>query len=600
MRIATLFGAAVFATGCPSQHVPDDAPAPIDHAVDDRPTDERDVVVRDVVASDVVVSDVISSDVVDARTPDVPRDALQVIDAVPADVIAPSDVPRDAGCVGADCGATAPCAAGESEASFRRLVGPPAEVRAGQRVSVSVTVANCSGRPWTTAREAGAPSGIKLGSEAPRDTLAWGMNRVALPVATVAPGAEVTIPFEVTAPDEAGVVRFSWGLVDEGVRWLTGRSAPVDVRVQVTPRRVALCAGVTVDIAGVEGAAAALQRCVDATPEGGALELPPGIYRMDGQLALRRPITVRTAGLGADAPPCAGDTTRCATLRASAELDVPGGFVFLGETTRVALDHLVLDGNREARVGSAAYTRCAGGDNRNGFNAMLAGCARCSFTASVSMRALCGTGFEWRGDEATVVDSAFRANGDHATRNLWSDGLTLLQSDRARVERCTFADNSDIGFISGGARGGVFRNNVITQGAQDAFGALMLDNFNGGTHGDFTGATVTGNTIDCGAGRCHFGIVVGPHAWYRSANITGGEVTGNTVRGALLGVNADGAGTAASPVQVFGNVIVQTFTRGTFTCGSRATSAFNISPDSVIDRRGETGGVTAMVWHDCP
>ena len=349
----------------------------------------------------------------------------------------------------------------------------------------------------------------------------------------------------------------------------------------------------------VDDAAAGLQRCVDATPSGGTLDLPAGTYLMDGQLSITRPITLRTAALAMGALPCAAGTA-CAVLRASATLDVASGFVAIGTVDGVTLDHLVLDGNRAARTTSLAAQRCAAGNNRNGFNASAAGCTHCAFTNSVSMRALCDTGFEWRGDDATITDSTFAGNGDHATRNLWSDGLTLLQSDRARVERCTFADNSDIGFISGGARNASFRDNAMTQTLQDAFGALMLDNFNGGTHGDFTGATVTANRIDCSTGRCHFGIEVGPHPWYRSVNITGGIITANTVRGALQGINVEGGGTVAHPVQLFANPVTQWNTHGTFNCGVRTTTALNISPDSVVDRHGETGSASNVVWHDCP
>ncbi len=39
---------------------------------------------------------------------------------------------------------------------------------------------------------------------------------------------------------------------------------------------------------------------------------------------------------------------------------------------------------------------------------------------------------------------------------------------------------------------------------------IMLDNFNGGTSGNFSGMVVTQNNVQCSS-RCHYGIEVGPH-----------------------------------------------------------------------------------------
>jgi hypothetical protein len=220
-------------------------------------------------------------------------------------------------------------------------------------------------------------------------------------------------------------------------------------------------------------------------------------------------------------------------------LFVENGFVAIaGE--RVQLEHLVLDGNRAARLGSTAAATCAGGHNRVGFNATAQTCVDCGFISSASINALCGSGFEWLGDGATIIGSTFRDNGENGRHMMWADGLTLLQSDGAVVRNNEFIDNSDIGFISGGARGGVFIDNVVHQARQLAFGGLMLDDFNGYTHGDFDGARLSGNRVDCTQRQCDYGIVVGPHAWYPSANIRGGEVSGNTVLNAKMGMVVSG------------------------------------------------------------
>ena len=162
------------------------------------------------------------------------------------------------------------------------------------------------------------------------------------------------------------------------------------------------------------------------------------------------------------------------------------------------------------------------------------------------------------------------------------------------------ADNSDVGFICGGSRAGSLKDNTITQSLQPSFAGLMLDNFNGVTHGDFTGATVTGNTVSCGSHQCDFGIELGPHPWYLSTNILGGTVSGNSVANAKQGINVEGAGTAGSPIRVFANTITGSSSSAQFLCGTKTCSAYNISPDSVVDRNGETAAVTTWTWHNCP
>ena len=154
--------------------------------------------------------------------------------------------------------------------------------------------------------------------------------------------------------------------------------------------------------------------------------------------------------------------------------------------------------------------------------------------------------------------------------------------------------------ILGGGTSSIVSGNLITQSTQRAFAGLMLDNFNGGTSGDFSGTIVTGSVINCTTLLCDFGINLGPHAWYLSPNTIGGSVYGNTVTNGKICLNIDGAGTAAAPVVVFGNVLSGSPSSAEFNCGVRPTSIYNIGPDSVVDRRGDTTPVTTYEWHQCP
>jgi hypothetical protein len=161
-------------------------------------------------------------------------------------------------------------------------------------------------------------------------------------------------------------------------------------------------------------------------------------------------------------------------------------------------------------------------------------------------------------------------------------------------------NNSDVDLILGGGTSSAVTGNTIEHTTQASFAGLMLDNFNGGTSGDFQGTTVSGNTVSCGAQLCDFGINLGPHAWYLSANTIGGEVTANTVSQGKICLNIDGAGTAAHPVKVYQNTLGGSPSSATFNCGARATSSYNIGPDSVVDVAGDPTPHTSYAWHQCP
>jgi hypothetical protein len=192
-------------------------------------------------------------------------------------------------------------------------------------------------------------------------------------------------------------------------------------------------------------------------------------------------------------------------------------------------------------------------------------------------------------------------NGDHFTKNLWSDGLTMNSAPGASVSGTLFLDNSDVNFIIGGGPNAQVTGNRVVLRQNQAFAGMMMDNFNGATSGDFTGAVVSSNSIECN-GRCHYGLEVGPHPWYQSANIFGGSVVGNTVGGAGICINADGAGTVAAPVVVHGNTVSGFVAGMQFLCGKICPgSLFNVAPDSVVDRQGDTNPpATSFAWNDCP
>jgi hypothetical protein len=90
----------------------------------------------------------------------------------------------------------------------------PGTMTAGTAVDVTVAMENRGPLPWST------KAGYKLGSQAPQDNTLWGMGRVDLdPTDSIAPGAQKTFHFAVTAPVEPGTYTFQWEMIQECVEW---------------------------------------------------------------------------------------------------------------------------------------------------------------------------------------------------------------------------------------------------------------------------------------------------------------------------------------------------------------------------------------------
>jgi hypothetical protein len=521
-----------------------------------------------------------------------------------------ADAPNNADAAMTDAAQDAPivatpyaCPNGAPEAVFVAETAPPAKMAPWATAMASVTYANCGTMTWSAT--ANPPSGIKLGPAAPHDLALFTLARIALP-ADVPPSHKITIPLALHAPPLTGSHAVAFELVRDGVAWL-GQPSPMHA-IDVEPAAsapIAVCNGTMADPTGAADARSALQACIDATPTNGTLALPAGIFRLSGILSIAHPMTLTTSG-AANTPNClAYGGPPCAVFRADDVVSPMAastrGFVRLGtlgtQVSAVTLDHVVIDGNRGARLSSGPAGQCAAGNNGDGIS-VGANCAGCTIAHVVSARALCGSGMEWDGDGITVKDSVFFANGDHTKNNMWSDGLTIHKSDNAVVDSCAFIDNSDVGFITGGGINAKYTNNVAQQLSQTSFAAIMLDNFNSGALGDHTGAVLSGSLVACPAG-CHFGIELGPHPWYASPNIKGGTVTNNTVVGANIEINAQGTGTQAAPTVITNNTLGQTPASAKFLCGTvNGLSPLNVSSESVVDLKG--GKATGTISVPCP
>ena len=280
-----------------------------------------------------------------------------------------------------------------------------------------------------------------------------------------------------------------------------------------------------------------------------------------------------------------------------------GPFV-IWSTNNVTLEHLVIDGNRSARTASTAAQFCLTGNTAYGFNASVLNCVSCGLDDVVSTNALCGTGMAWSGPQASIQRSAFRANGSTATAGMWSDGLTVLYAPQSIIRANEFVDNSDVALIIGYGVQSRLEDNVVVQRTQSAFAGLMLDNFNSDNlsfRGDFRGAVVANNSVDCGPQLCVFGIQVGPHPWYPTKNIIGGELHDNDVRGAKIGINVDGAGVWRAPTAVFANSVQAAPSGSYFSECEKPIPAvwMNVAPNSIVDRRDDESRAGSHLSDGC-
>lgn len=366
------------------------------------------------------------------------------------------------------------------------------------------------------------------------------------------------------APDTAGTV------VGSAIVICTELPPPPDP--SALPSTVEICDGVHVDPTGTTDASRGIQQCIDAAYGSSAsLDLPAGTYLLHHRLDIVQEFALRTTGVTTDQPGCGmASGPRCAVLRAAPELTDAYGLLLANGVSRLRLDHIVLDGNRGQRISTGPGISCGAkwtgheGQGRSpAYNSGIHSCSNCSFHGFASINALCGTGCEYSGANATFERCLFQNNGDHFGRqsgaegHKWSDGLTMGSGPGALVRDCLFQDNSDINFIIAEAHGARIENNTFRMVSNGAFGGIMMDNFNSPSNSNHSGAVVQHNTVD-GGSRLHYGIELGPRPWYTDGGNLRGPVlvTGNTISGAGFLINADGAGLPGAPFIVTGNQLV--------------------------------------------
>ncbi len=475
-------------------------------------------------------------------------------------------------------------------------VAVPAVMSPSQTANVTVTMRNIGTNTWTAA------GNYKLGAQNPQDNGTWGVGRVELAGGdSIAPGDQKSFTFQITAPAGPGIYSFQWRMLVETVEWFGEYSTYRPV--VVGGGSVAVCEAARALADTDSDAAPTIQGCISAAPAGGVVELPAGIYRIDSKLQITAaPITLRTEGKGPAMPPCTPAAHDCAELRASTAFADTAGILQVMAAGSV-VDHLVINGNKTARAGTASGSQCGAGSNTYGYNMRLA-CSNCTLMNSVTQNALCGTGCEVSGAGSGVIvwRNTIAGNGVHDHSGMWADGVTVHDYAGSTFAANQFADNTDVDFIFGGCQNCYIQGNSLHHTAAFAsgsFAALMLHAWpSGATSGDFTGTDTSFNRIDCGTSRrCGFGLYLGPDAWY-DADTYGGAVHHNVVQRAEQGVLIDDV----HDMRVWNNYVADPASSTDASCGTRSTNAYAIGNSSAnVDTSEETmdASYTSVNWDGC-
>lgn len=292
-------------------------------------------------------------------------------------------------------------------------------------------------------------------------------------------------------------------------------------------------------------ASAVFQNCVNSA-SGKTLRIEPGTYTFEKTVTIQGPLNLLPLGKNIDEKSCTaeGDLS-CLTFKASQNVTMAAGRAGLFRVTgsQVVISHLILDGDRQNRESSRNKQGCQNGDNSQGLGFTVLA-SNSIFTKSVLKNGLCGTAFEVHSGSHHLqfLDNQITSNGRHYQTNLWSDGLTVHNSEDSKFLRNIFSDNTDIQMVFGGCKNceisnNVFRHSNDKEGA--SFGELMIHAWPG-QDGDYTNSSVEANDIDCGPSRlCGYGLLVGGDSWYMGTKAKFGNIFNNQIKRAMIGLSVD-------------------------------------------------------------
>ncbi len=275
-------------------------------------------------------------------------------------------------------------------------------------------------------------------------------------------------------------------------------------------------------------------------------------------------INARLKGIGAIANLCPGavfELTEAVTISADRQQIYTEGFptdetratlrivstyltaaVQMRDYNGVVLSNLILDGNRPALGQRDGEALIRGGGFSDG--QIIRGNRLMNTRSWSSLHLVEGYSASQPCTNALVEDNEIVPSGTSESMK-WADGISLACRN-STVRNNLITDPTDGGIVIFGAPGSIVEGNTIRAETRTLLGGInMVDD--GVYQGNFTGTIVRGNVIDAAGAAIRIGLGMGPRVWLcepAGANrfVTGGTVTGNTLRGQHMqyGFIADG------------------------------------------------------------
>lgn len=272
------------------------------------------------------------------------------------------------------------------------------------------------------------------------------------------------------------------------------------------------------------GTGAQLQAVLNGTPPGGTVYLAQkSVTRLTTTLVIPPGVTLATWGLtNRNRYAAMGRLVRDSAFNAE--------MVKLQSGSK--LRYVWTDGRRNipsAFVSDAINVRMHGGSN-----VVVEGCR---MDNSRGWSTLQSVGWSYTCGSHAIRNNLVTTYSSSHSNVQWTDGLSVA-CENALVENNEVIDATDVPIVlfrsDAAVQRSIVRNNLLLNAGNSAYGGLVVDPLNstGGTGSyDFTGASVTGNTLWTGS-RVHYdiGISVGTKAWFGATADAGVgvSVTNNT------------------------------------------------------------------------
>jgi len=332
-----------------------------------------------------------------------------------------------------------------------------------------------------------------------------------------------------------------------------------------------------------QDATPAITECLTKLGEANVLKLSPGTYRLLTPLTIDKAVTIETAAIfsGQNCSKVTGANCAVLAIGQMAPSSNPNIMPIEVTTKNVQLRSIAVVGGTKRDIGWQRHicldqhARPLGGgirvkaDEFQMTNVLLKDFS--CYTALEIVKGVKG---------AKIIGNVIGPNGNHMIRNMWSDGITIHDSELTMIKENTFKDNTDVQLILGGCKSCTVVNNIFIHSSyfnRSSFAEIMIHSWPD-TSGDYTGSIISGNSINCGSHRsCGYGIMIGSEPWYPS-RVFGGTVRRNRVTNALMAINID---KLTGPMNVGDNSVLESGGVASSDCGIKRWPAYNIAAASL-------------------